>query len=252
MYRTLLLPLAVLVSAALPGQDEAKVLNSFKKAFAAAKAKAKKPGATPADRHAALQSTDGLDSGKLTQLLVRSWHVVNEELAALDGERAAIRRELTEINAKKDAQNRLPRNLFLRVKELQPKLGQLRAETDGTRAMLVEVGDRIAALRRRDSVLFLLKKVCGHKKAPLPLKLAAAKAVGASANKVLPELAAAMTRARQPAEQIVLLDAMALAGQQARLHATPVIKLLACEHPAVAERAALALAKLAVPAGIER
>ena len=249
MYRTLLLPLFALVAAALPGQDEAKILSSFKKTFAAAKAK--RPGASVDAKRAALEKTAGLDSGKLAQLLVQGWKVVDTELAALDSERFAARDEVARIDKQKGPRGQLPQNLFNRVQELRPKLGQLRLKSDAMRALLEEVGNRITELRRRDSVLFLLKKVCGHKKASLPLKLVAAKAVGAAAAEVLPELANAITRARQPAEQIVLLDAMALAGEQARLHATPVIKLLSSKEPAVCERAALALAKLAVPEGIE-
>jgi hypothetical protein len=64
------------------------------------------------------------------------------------------------------------------------------------------------------------------------------------------ELAAALPRAKQPEEQIVLLDAMAAAGSTAQLHARPVIALLDSKEEAVAERAAQTLAKLAVPEAI--
>lgn len=90
----------------------------------------------------------------------------------------------------------------------------------------------------------------GNKKYALPLKLAAARAAGGAAGEVLEELAAALPKAKEPGEQIVLLDAMALAGKAAHAHSTPVIALLESKEEAVAERAALALAKLAVPAGI--
>ena len=47
MLRTLSLLVLALVSASLPAQDEARVLNTFKKAFAAPKGK--KPGAPLAE-----------------------------------------------------------------------------------------------------------------------------------------------------------------------------------------------------------
>jgi len=251
MYRTLLLPLLALLCAVLPGQDEGKLLDQFKKAFAPAKGN--RDAAPIPARRSALEATAGLDSGKVAQVLVDVWRDLDEELAAVDGQRQAYNAELREILDGKelDPKRTLPKPKFDRMNELQPLLLQLRERGDALRELSMALGERIAELRRRDSVLFLLKKVCGHKKAPLPLQLAAAKAVGASASEVLDELANAISRARKVPEQIVLLDAMALAGDKARLHATPVIKLLDSREPAVAERAALALAKLAVPEAIE-
>ena len=54
MLRTLSLLVLALVSASLPAQDEARVLNTFKKAFAAPKGK--KPGAPLAEKQAALKA----------------------------------------------------------------------------------------------------------------------------------------------------------------------------------------------------
>lgn len=238
----------MVVAAALPGQDEAKVLSSFNKAFAAAKGK--KPGAPIEAKREALKATDGLDSSKVAMSLVDGWKNYDAELAELDAKRVEVRRAIAELEAQFGPNRSLPKPLYDRLQELQPQVGALRETTDGMRELLLELGGRIGKLRNRDSLLFLLKKVCGHKKSPLPLKLAAAQAVGASSGEVLEELAAALARAKQPAEQIVLLDAMALAGKSARLHATSAIKLLQNKEPAVAERAALALAKLAVPESI--
>ena len=99
-------------------------------------------------------------------------------------------------------------------------------------------------------MLYLLKKVTGSKKAELPLRLAAGRAIGGASSEVIEELATAVSRAKKAPEQIVLLDAMALAGEAAQVHATPVIKLLSSKEDAVAERAALALAKIAVPEAV--
>ena len=81
MLRTLSLLVLALVSASLPAQDEARVLNTFKKAFAAPKGK--KPGAPLAEKQAALKATQGLDSGKVAATLVRGWEGLSVELGAL-------------------------------------------------------------------------------------------------------------------------------------------------------------------------
>jgi len=250
MLRTLSLLVLALVSAALPAQDEARVLNTFKKAFAAPKGK--KPGAPLAEKQAALKATEGLDSGKVAASLVRGWDGLSTELGALDAQRAEYRDEMAKLIKGQEAVERrtLPQGQFRRLNELKPLVAALREQCDGLRELQLQLGDRIADLRRRDSVLYLLKKVTGSKKAELPLRLAAGRAIGGAATEVIEELATAIARARKPAEQIVLLDAMALAGEAAQVHATPVIKLLSSKEDAVSERAALALAKIAVPEAV--
>ncbi len=251
MLRTLLLPLLALVVAALPAQDESKSLSAFKKAFAVAKGK--KPGASVDDKRRALRATSGLDSSKVASTLVAGWKNLHSELTELDALRNTYRLEMAElIKGQEAVGNRtLPQNKFIRLNELKPLVGKLREQGDEMRELQLALNKRIGELRRRDSVMWLLKKVCGHNKAELPLKLAAAQAIGASSSEIVEELATALTRARQVPEQIVLLDAMALAGEKANAYATPVIKLLASSEPAVAERAALALAKMAIPNAIQ-
>ncbi len=250
MLRTLTLLALALVSASTPAQDEARVLASFKKAFAAPKGK--KPAAPLADKQAALRATEDLDSAKIAAALVAGWGGLSTELGALDDQRAAYREEMAALIKGQEASERrtLPQGQFRRLNELKPLIADLRSTCDDLRELQLQLGDRISDLRRRDSVLYLLKKVTGNKKADLPLRLAAGRAIGAASSEVIEELATAVSRARKAPEQIVLLDAMALAGEAARVHATPVIELLSSNEDAVAERAALALAKIAVPEAV--
>lgn len=250
MIRALTFLLLALFTASAHAQDEARVLATFKKAFAAPKGK--KPGAPLAEKQDALKGTAGLDSSKTAAALVRGWGGLSTELSALDEERAALRDEMAELIKGQEAVERrtLPRPKFNRLNELKPLIAQRREQCDGLRELQLQLGDRIAELRRRDSAIYLLRKVTGSKKADLPLRLAAGRAVGGAAKEVIEELTAAISRARKAPEQIVLLDAMALAGAAAQVHATPVIKLLASKEDAVAERAALALAKIAVPEAV--
>ena len=251
MLRTLSLLVLAIVHASLPAQDEARVLSAFKKAFAAPKAK--KAGKPLAEKQAALQATDGLDSGNVAAALVAGWQGLAIELGALDAQRAEYRDEMASLIKGQEAVERrtLPQAKFNRLNQLKPMIAKLRDQCDGLRELQLKLGDRIASLRRRDSALYLLKKVTGSKKAALPLRLAAGRAIGGASSEVIEELATAITRARKSPEQIVLLDAMALAGEAAQVHATPVIKLLSNKEDAVAERAALALAKIAVPEAVE-
>lgn len=251
MFRTILLAMVAVFGTALIAQDESQALADLKKAFAPAKGN--KPATPVAKRREALQQTNGLDSGKVAEALVDAWLDFDAELTAIDEQRAACNAELAELVKGQEASKTrtLPQDKHKRYNELKPIVAELRERADAMRELQLRFNDRITDLRRKDSVLYLLKRVCGDKKAPLPLKLAAGRAVGHSADEVLEDLATAITRAKLPEEQIVLLDAMALAGETARVHATPVIKLLASKEPAVAERAALALAKLAVPEAIE-
>lgn len=232
----------------LAAQDEAKVLAAFSKVFTPPP----KGKATVAEKLTALQTTHELDSGKATETLTAGWLAVADELAQLDAEREAKNKEIADLlKGQEDSAQRVfePKQLE-RYKVLQPEVVALRARCDELRELREKVGERIAGLHRRDSVLWLLKNVTAQKKYPVTLKLAAAKAIGSAGADILEDLTSALTRAREPEELVVLLDAMGSAGKAAQPHASPVIALLENKDPAVAERAALALAKIAVPEAI--
>lgn len=231
-------------------QGDARAIAQFEKAFAAAKKG--KPAVAVDVRRTALAGLAAEDSAKAAEVLAAAFAVVGDECAAVDAERNKSLAEIAEILEGQEASgNRvLPQDKHARYNLLREEVGKQREQADALRVLQGEVGARIAQLRRKDALVFLLQKVCGSKTASLPLKLAAARAIGNGAADVMPELAAALPRAREPEEQIALLDAMALAGKTAQLHATPVIALLASPTEAVSERAALALAKIAVPEAV--
>ena len=243
--------LGALFTLPLTGQDGAQALATFAKVFSPA-AKGKKPPKLE-DRRQALAATAGLDSAKAAEALVDGWLVLDEELTEIDAKRVAVNVRLGELLKGQEAsgQRTLPQPQHTELNELQQQSVDLRDDADDHRELQQDVGKRIEQLRQRDAALWLLQNVCGRKKYAVAVKVAAGKAVGDSAASVLAELAAAMARAREPEEQVVLLDALALAGPTARAHAALVISLLQSKSDAVAERAALALAKLAVPEGIE-
>jgi hypothetical protein len=243
-----LFALASPVLPALPAQDEARVLAAFQKAFTPPP----KGKATLDEKRAALDATRDLDSAKAAEVIVDGWLDVATELAQIDADRDAKNQEIAEIQKGQEASDHrtFEQKTFERHKQLQAEVTELRTRADGLRELQAKASARVTAFKKRDSVLFLLQRVVGSKKHPLPLKLAAARAVGAAAADVMEDLAAALPRAKQVDEQIVLLDAMATAGRIAAPHATPVIALLDSKEEAVAERAAAALAKLAVPEAI--
>lgn len=232
----------------LPAQDD-RLLAAFDRAFTPPP----RGKATHAERLQALEAVAGIDGPRAAEILVEGWGNVATELAAIDAQRDAMNQEMVQLLAGQEfsPQRTLPKEQNDRFKQLQREIGPLRTRSDELREQQARVGERVAALRARDSALFLLQRVCGSKKHALPLRLAAARAVGAAAADVMPELAAALPRSKEPPEQIVLLDAMALAGRTAQLHAGAILPLLLSREEAVAERAALALAKIAVPDAIE-
>ena len=216
MLRTLTILVLALVTASVPAQDEARVLSTFKKAFAAPKGK--KPGAPLADKKAALQATEGLDSGKVAATLVAGWAGLSQELGALDALRAQYREEMAELIKGQEASARrtLPQNKHKRFNELKPLLADLRQKCDALRELQLQLGTRIADLRRRDSALYLLKKVTGSKKSDLPLRLAAGRAIGGAADEVIEELATAITRAKKLMVLVGSQKALALAVDNQR------------------------------------
>lgn len=229
---------------AVPAQDEARVLTAFDKVFTPPP----KGKATVDDKLKALQTLAGLDSAKVTEELVEAWQHVAGELALADAEREDKNQEMQRLIAGQEGaeQRTLDQSSHARFNQLKTEVAALRTRCDAIRTLLASVGDRLAEARKRDSLLWLLTHVFGHKKITLPLKLAAARAVGGAAAEVLEELTAALVKAKDPEEQLALLDAFALAGTTAQAHATPVIALLESKEEAVAERAAKTLAKLAV------
>lgn len=231
-------------------QDESKAIAEFQQACRVPKKGA--PAAVEV-RQAALRALAGFDSEKAAAALVEGHRNVGAELDDLDGRRQACSEELARILRGQEGSGTrtFPPDVRARHDELRQQMVELRQRADAVRALQLEVGEAIAKLRRKDSLLFLLQKVVGNKKDGLPVRLCAGRAIGGGAADVMEELAMALQRAREPEELLPLLDAMALAGRTAQLHTTPLLGLLQHKEEAVRERAALALAKIAVPEAIE-
>jgi hypothetical protein len=232
----------------LPAQDEARNLPAFQKLF---RVKKDKPVAV-AEQEAAIATLAGLDSPAVAEALVSAWLSVDSEVGLADEERDKINAEFAEIVKGQEASDHrtFPQDKFKRFNELKALAPQLRERSDTLRGLQQKLGNRLADLRRKDSLLWLLGKALPGKKNPVPLRMAAARALGGGAVDVLPEVAAALARAKEPEELLALVDAMGIAGPAAQLHATPVIALLQHKEEAVRERAALALAKIAVPEAV--
>ncbi len=241
------LALAVFVLPVL-GQDEARAVPAFQKLY---RAKKDKP-AVVLDLEGAIRSLEGLDSPAVAEALVNGWLFVDSEAAVADAQRDKANAELAEIVKGQESSERrtFPQDQHKRWNELKDLAPQLRERSDALRGLQQKLQNRIADLRRKDSLLWLLAKVVPGKKNPVPLRMAASRAVGSGAVDVLPEVAAALERAKEPEELLALIDAMGIAGPMAQLHATPVIALLQHKEEAVRERAALALAKIAVPEAV--
>lgn len=233
----------------LLAQDEGRTLQAFQKLFKAKKDKT----ATVAEQVAAIATLKDYDSPAVADALIAAWLAVETEAAGVDAERDRLGQELaTILKGQENSEHRsFPAEVSKRYHELHDLLPKMRDEADALRDLQQKLGARLGTLQRKDTLLALLAKVLPGKKTPLPLRLAAAKALGAGASAILPELAAALDRAREPEELLALIEVMGAAGAVAKPHATPVIALLQSPHEAVRERAAQALAKIAVPEAVE-
>lgn len=247
MLRFLTVVLLCLASAF--AQDESKLLADLHKSFHPGR---KKPLVVATCKDAVSACKD-LDSQATAEALVDGWMIVDGEIDSIEAARQANNAEMAEIQRGQEnsSQRTFPKDRLERLNVLKQQVQEQRDQIEILRDLQVVVTQRVQGLQRKDALLFFLQKVAGNKKYPLPIKLAALRAVGHGAADVMEELAAALSRTKDPEDLIVLLDAMALAGKTAQLHATPVIALLQHKDEAVRERAALALAKIAVAAGIE-
>lgn len=251
MLRSLIPLFSVLLSVAQSAvaQDEAKLLAAFAKAFHPAK----KENPTIEARAKALADLQGLDSAKVAEALTEAWRATAKLAATVDAQRDAAQTEMAELLGAQAGKERrvLPQEKQQRFLELRDLLPKLRGDSEALHNLQQDLADRIAALRQQPSLLFLLQKVLPGKADPVPLRLAAGRALGGGATAVMAELAAAAARFKEPEELLPVIDAFGIAGTGAAAHAPVVIALLQHKEEAVRERAALALARLLVPAAIE-
>jgi Mg-chelatase subunit ChlD len=230
--------------------DDAHALAAFQREFRPARKDHPVPIVA---RQQALARLDGLDSPKVAAALVDAWLALAGEIDQVDGQRSAWNEEVRHIEKGQEGkeQRTFESRVLDRWKELQRLIAAARTEVDALRELELGLAEHVQKLQRKDTCLCLLQKVCCNRQDPLRLKLAAARAVGNDAVDLIEEITAALARAKEPADQIALLDAMTMAGKVAVLHATPALQLLDSPDEAVAERAALALVKIALPDAIE-
>ena len=232
-----------------PAQDESRLLGEFQKSVRSGRGKS-----LPVERSQELLATlDPLDSQKLAQVLVEAWMLADLEADALEQVRQTANAEILDIMKGQEASERrtFPQKDLKRFHELKAEVQEQRHTIEALRELQAAISERVQRVRSKEALLFFLQKVAGQRKYPLPIKLAALRAVGGGAADVMPEVATALSRAKDAEDLLALLDAMALAGDAARPHAAAVIALLQHKEEAVRERAALALAKIAMPEAIE-
>lgn len=231
-------------------QDEARLLAEFTKAVQPGKGRS----IAPDSAKQALGGLAAIDSPKTADVLMDGWLAADNEANAIDQGRQTHTAEMAELIKGQEASER---RTFPSEKEkarfhhLKDLVQQQRTAIEALRELQTAIAQRVQALQNQDVLLFYLQKISGSRKHPLPLKLAAMRAVGAGAAGVMNELGTALTRAKEPEELMPLLEAMATAGTAVRAHAQLVIALLEHKEEAVRERAAQALAKIAVPGAIE-
>lgn len=255
--RTALLVLLALAGAAR-GQDgqrddrtDKTLIAAFEKAFAPHKRG--RPAVALPDREAAFAAVEPIDSAAVAAALASAFCTLEAELQQIEAERLAANKELEEILAGQldDERRQVPPDKRARYGELRDLVLELRDRGDGLRPLQQRIGDRIAALRDPGALEHLLDDVLPQRKDPLPLRLCAGRAVGAGAVDLMDRIGRALARARDPVAVLALLDAVGIAGTTARLHAGAVIAHLSHDDEVVRERAALALARVAVPEAIE-
>jgi hypothetical protein len=177
---------------------------------------------------------------------------VQAEATALDTERQATNEEMAKlVKGQETVEPRtMPKKEHDRYQVLKDQARTQREQVDALRGLLAALEDRLAGLRRKDSLLWLLQSLLPERKQPLQIKLAAARAIGAGAGDVTEALGIALVRLKETEDLLALLEAFAIAGKSVQPYADHVVQLMQHKEEAVRERAAAALAKIAVPEAI--
>ena len=228
-------------------QAEGKALQDLQKAFRASTAKKASPAELAALRRSAIAGIGSADNAKIAEALADAWLALETDAAAAETERQAANAELVKV----DGQREVPKEVYDKIQALRPRLGELRKLTDELRGMQEDVQRHIGELHSADALGFLLDKVLTQKKDPMPLRLAAGRAVGSNGAAIMGRVQAALERARDAVEVVPLIDAVAAAGAQGKTCALAVMLNLKHKDEFVRERAALALSHLGVAEAIE-
>lgn len=207
---------------------------------------------TPEQRQAAVELLVGLDDPSVAAAVVGAWEHCAQELTRLLEERQRIEAEIAEvIRGQEFGERTLPVSTAEDLALLKTRSRTLAAEGAGLREIEAALGRVIGDMRSEPSLTWLLTRVIGEKKLPLALKLLVAQNAGKLGTPVAESLGKALARAKGSEEIVVLLAGASACGQAARACAPIVIELLSHDDANVREQAAGALARLAVPTGIE-
>jgi Mg-chelatase subunit ChlD len=244
-----LLALLVPLCATGAGQDEKREARAFRKDFAQSPQRPR----TAEQRHQALERLAEVDGEEVAVALVEAARGLAAEILAIETGRRAIQDEIAQLIAGQEAaKNRtLPKPQYDRYHELRRQSEAQRQALDELRGLAAAVNARIARLGAADALRWLVEDALKDRRVDIDVKLAIARAAGRAEDLLLADVVAALKRAREPGQVIGLLDAIALGGPSAREAAPLVVERLRDEDGRIRERAALALAKLAAPDGIE-
>jgi len=171
-------------------QAEGKALQDLQKAFRASTAKKASPAELAALRRSAIAGIGSADNAKIAEALADAWLALETDAAAAETERQAANAELVKV----DGQREVPKEVYDKIQALRPRLGELRKLTDELRGMQEDVQRHIGELHSADALGFLLDKVLTQKKDPMPLRLAAGRAVGSNGAAIMGRVQAALER----------------------------------------------------------
>lgn len=228
-------------------QADTKAVQGLQKAFRASAAKKATPAEIATLRRAALDGIGDADSAKVAEGLSEAWRAVETEVLAFEIERQSANAELV----KYEKETSLPKELYDHVQTLRPRLAELRQFTDDLRAMQQDIQTRLAELHSTEALGYLLDKVLVQKKDPVPLRVAAGRAIGSNGKAIMDRVQKALEKGRDAVELVPLIDAVAAAGPDGKNCALVLMLNLKHKDEFVRERAALALAHLGVADAIE-
>lgn len=238
-----------LAAPAAPAQDEGQAVAEFMRVF-----RSQRDGAvvslelTGARRDALFAMIEHHESARTAAALAHGFAVVDAEIAGVEVLRLGLHAELDKLLAGQlgAADPVLTDPQFERRDLLELRGRELRRCSDDLRHLRGQLVRAITELREPGALRWLLQKCVRDPKRPLALRVVAGGALGGGDEDLLGDVAKALPRAREPAAALALVDALMLAGTRARPFAAPLIGVLRHPHPAVRERAAQALARVAV------
>jgi len=205
------------------GEGEAEAIKAVERALRAAEL----------DAERCIEALDGLggcDSAAVAKLLFDSFLAVEARAAS----------------AEKTAHAELSKGDLS-----DGQIVERRATIDPIRRVQARLLDRITLLRTPEALLWLIERALGEEKCGLSVKLAAVRTAGFLGEPLVKLLQQEATALKKQDDWVTLLVAVQQLGTAAKPLAPQLLPLVDHAEATLREEAALALAKLAVPAAIE-